>query len=240
MDQARMLELKELSQKISYEFSDLSLLAEALRHSSYAHEHAEQGLGSNERLEFLGDAVLELVVTEMLFQRFPRASEGSLSKARSSMVNEGYLADTARQLELGRYLRLGKGEESQGGRDKSSILADALEAVLAAVYLDGGLARVTRVLDRLLGEQAGRSLEVAPRKDYKTRLQEKVQEVLHLTPRYELLGTEGPDHDKTFHVAVLVNGRRLAQGSGRSKKEAQQNAAKNGLARWEAQADLAD
>lgn len=232
MDQSLENNLTELSQKLGYEFADPSLLAAALRHSSYAHEHFNSEPDSNERLEFLGDAVLELTITEMLFNRFPEDSEGRLSKARSSMVNESRLARTALDLGLGDYLLLGKGEENQGGREKPSILADAVEAVLAAVYLDGGLEAAAEVVGRLLGDAAENGLEAAPQQDFKTRLQELVQEKLHLTPRYELLEADGPDHDKTFHMTLFIEDKPLAQGSGKSKKEAQQDAARNVLELW--------
>ncbi len=229
MDESRRRALEGLAADIGYEFKDPALLDRALHHSSWVHEHPEEAAGSNERLEFLGDAVLELVITEHLFKRFGDASEGQLSKARSGVVNEARLAATARQLRLGEYLCLGKGEEGQGGRDKSSILADALEALVAAVYLDGGLEAARQVLVRLLAEDAERAISRAPKRDYKTRLQEKVQEIMHVTPRYRLVEALGPDHDKTFRVACLVEGKEMAQGTGKSKKEAEQDAARSSL-----------
>jgi ribonuclease III len=232
METERSLELRELQVKLGYQFQDLELLDAALRHSSYAHEHAELSGQSNERLEFLGDAVLELVVTHLLYGRFPQASEGQLSKARSGVVNESRLAATARRLGLGGYLLLGRGEEAQNGRDKPSILADALEAVVAAIYLDGGLEAAWAALEELLGPAAEQAIVRAPKKDYKTRLQEKVQEALHLTPRYRIVNSEGPDHDKTFQVVVEIDGQPVAEGSGRSRKEAEQDAAQRGLELW--------
>jgi ribonuclease-3 len=229
MDDSRRLALEGLASDIGYSFNDLSLLDRALHHSSWVHEHPEETPESNERLEFLGDAVLELVITEHLFHRFLEASEGQLSKARSGVVNEARLAATARDLQLGEYLLLGKGEETQGGRDKASILADALEALLAAVYLDGGLEAARGVFTELLADAAERSLSRAPKRDFKTSLQEKVQEALHVTPRYKLLLTLGPDHNKTFTVVCLVEGQEVAQGSGKSKKEAEQDAARASL-----------
>lgn len=229
MDDSRRQALTDLALQIGYQFKNLDLLEQALHHSSWVHEHPDQALGSNERLEFLGDAVLELVITEHLYHRFLEANEGQLSKARSGVVNETRLAATARALGLGDYLLLGKGEEGQGGRNKPSILADAMEALLAAVYLDGGLEAARSVFLELLAETAEHSLSRAPKRDYKTRLQEKVQEALHVTPRYKLLETSGPDHDKTFLVACLVDGEPVAQGSGKSKKEAEQDAARSSL-----------
>lgn len=229
MDDSRRQALTDLALQIGYQFNNLELLDQALHHSSWVHEHPDQALGSNERLEFLGDAVLELVITEHLYHRFLEANEGQLSKARSGVVNETRLAATARGLGLGGYLLLGKGEEGQGGRNKPSILADAMEALLAAVYLDGGLEAARSVFMELLAETAERSISRAPKHDYKTRLQEKVQEALHVTPRYKLLETSGPDHDKTFLVACLVDGEPVAQGTGKSKKEAEQDAARSSL-----------
>ena len=169
MDDSRRQALTDLALQIGYQFKNLDLLDQALHHSSWVHEHPDQALGSNERLEFLGDAVLELVITEHLYHRFLEANEGQLSKARSGVVNETRLAATARGLGLGGYLLLGKGEEGQGGRNKPSILADAMEALLAAVYLDGGLEAARSVFMELLAETAERSISRAPKRDYKTR-----------------------------------------------------------------------
>lgn len=240
MDQERQGALKELADKLGHQFRDLQLLEAALRHSSYVHEHPEESGQSNERLEFLGDAVLELVITQVLYQRFPQASEGQLSKARSGVVNEGRLAATAKGLDLGRYLLLGKGEESQNGHQKPSILADALEAVTAAVYLDGGLEAAHQMLVALLGPVTEHAIMRAPKKDYKTRLQERVQESLHITPRYQLLSAEGPDHEKIFKVTLEIDGQIVASGQGRSKKEAEQDAAQQALEVWQQPAHQAE
>ncbi|CAO0821819.1 Ribonuclease 3 [Desulfarculales bacterium] len=232
MDPERAVALAQLADKLAYRFADLQILEAALRHSSYVHEHPEDGGESNERLEFLGDAVLELVITELLYKRFPQASEGQLSKARSGVVNESRLAATAVALGLGQYLFLGKGEESQNGHQKPSILADALEAVVAAVYLDGGLEAARQVIKDLLAPVAEQAIMRAPKKDYKTCLQERVQEALHITPRYQLLDAQGPDHEKLFRVALKIDGQSVAVGQGHSKKEAEQNAAQQGLDLW--------
>jgi ribonuclease-3 len=229
MELARHQDLQALARRIGHDFEDLSLLDQALSHSSFVHEHPEQATFSNERLEFLGDAVLELVITQHLYQSFPEAAEGQLSRARSAVVNEARLAAQARRLELGRYLLLGRGEENQGGRDKPSILADALEAVAAAVYLDGGLEAARAWLLGVFSDEAERSLGRPRRQDYKTRLQERVQERLKITPRYELVEATGPDHDKTFRCALILNGAEAAVGGGKSKKEAEQEAARLGL-----------
>ncbi len=233
MDPTQAQRLEQLSRRLGYRFSDPGLLAQALRHSSYIHEHPGQAGDSYERLEFLGDAVLELVITELLYQRFPGAAEGQLSKARAGVVNEARLAAVARSLELGSCLWLGRGEELQGGRDKPSILADVVEAIAAAIYLDGGLEAARRVLLELLGPAAEQAILRAPQKDFKTRFQEAVQEALHITPGYEVVDSQGPDHAKTFTVAVVIDGRRVATGSGRSKKEAEQEAARRGLDSWQ-------
>ena len=238
MDQPRRELLSLLCAKLGYNFNSWELLHIALRHKSYVHEHPEDQAGSNERLEFLGDAVLELCITQMLYERFPQAPEGQLSKARSSLVNENRLAATARRLELGSYLLVGRGEETQNGRDKPSLLADALEAVLAAVYLDGGLESVHRLIVDLLGPAAAAAMTRTRQKDYKTRLQELIQEKMHITPRYEIIKTQGPDHAKIFKVALTINDRPLAQGTGNSKKEAEQNAAQAGLEKYEATGEL--
>jgi ribonuclease-3 len=229
MELDRHHKLKRLAERIGHDFQDLGLLDQALSHSSYVHEHPDHYTYSNERLEFLGDAVLELVITQHLYESFPRASEGQLSRARSAVVNEARLAAQARRLELGGHLMLGRGEENQGGREKPSILADALEAVAAAVFLDGGLEAARAWLLGQLAAEAERSLGRPRRQDYKTRLQERVQEELKVTPRYELLEALGPDHDKTFRAALLVGEARAAQGEGKSKKEAEQEAARLGL-----------
>ncbi len=232
MDIQSQPDLEQLCVRLDYSFGDPSLLLQAVRHSSYIHEHPELAGESYERLEFLGDAVLELVITELLYRRFPEAAEGQLSKARAGVVNENRLANVARSLGVGPCLLLGRGEELQGGREKPSILADVVEALAAAIYLDGGLEEARRVLSALLGEAAENALLRTPKKDYKTRLQEEVQEFLHITPGYELIHTEGPDHAKIFTVSLVIDGRRVATGSGRSKKEAEQDAARRGLEAW--------
>lgn len=232
MEQNRRLCLEQLCQHLGHQFKDLSLLSQALCHASYVHEHPARGAASYERLEYLGDAVLELVISQLLYESFPEASEGELSKARSVVVNEARLAATARRLGLGQCLLLGRGEEGQGGRHKPSLLADALEAVIAAVYLDAGLEAARGVILRLLGPTARRSLRRKAPKDCKTTLQELVQEALHITPCYEVVEAMGPDHAKTFTVKLLIGERAVATGSGRSKKEAEQEAARRGLERW--------
>lgn len=227
--------LAELQELLKYEFSKKDLLMRALIHRSYAHENPAEEQTDNETLEFLGDAVLGLTISHLLLTRFPNYREGDLSRLRSSIVNERELAGIAGRLNLGQYLKLGKGEDLSGGRQKSSLLADSLEALLAAVYLDGGLEAAIHVVKRLFHDYLVSDLPDHPLKtldkDYKTQLQEITQGRFKITPEYFLEGEEGPDHDKTFHVNVALDGRVLASGSGKSKKEAQQEAAQKALER---------
>ena len=229
MDAIRQENLLAFAGRLGHAFEDLSHLNNALCHSSYVHEHPDEHLDANERMEFLGDAVLELCITRLLYFQYPDAPEGKLSKARSGMVNESRLDTIARELGLGEHLLLGKGEELQGGREKPSILADALEAVLAGVYLDSGLEAADTVIRNLFGPYLQGAIRRASRKDFKTRIQELVQETQHLTPRYALVDSQGPDHDKTFYVALTIDDAVLARGQGKSKKEAEQHAAQKGL-----------
>jgi len=215
---------------------DRAVLERAVTHRSYAYENG--GLPTNERLEFLGDAVLGVIITESLFRLFPELPEGQLAKLRAAVVNMRALADVSRGLSLGSYLRLGRGEESTGGRDKSSILADALEALIGAVYVDAGLAAATdfvhRLFDPVIAEAAGMGAGL----DWKTSLQELTAEQLLGVPFYEV-SESGPDHEKTFVAAVRVAGEIYGSGSGRSKKEAEQQAAEQAWNRIRDDAALA-
>lgn len=225
MTEERHQALKNLETALSHPFADISLLDHALVHRSYVNENPACSFGDNERMEFLGDAVLELCITDLLMKTFPDYSEGQLSKLRASVVNEQPLADLARKLEIGRCLLLGKGEESSGGRSKTSILADTLEAVIAAVYLDGGFDRaceVVRGLFSLLIVEGSRNLTY---RDYKTALQEYSQNRFKEIPSYALIGEYGPDHDKIFESRLSLSGILETTGRGKSKKEAEQNAA---------------
>lgn len=221
-------ELAVLEARLGLTFRDPGLLRQALRHSSYAHENPDSG-PSNEQLEFLGDAVLSLTVSHLLLKAFPGSPEGELSKRRAALVNARTLAAVARNLRLGDFLLLGKGEERQGGRLKSSLLADALEAVLAAVYLDQGLEAAAGLVRTWLGPllAAQEGLEV---QDAKTRLQEWLQARGQAPPRYEVLEESGPSHARIFRVALRLGGETLAEGRGRSKKAAEQEAARHALA----------
>lgn len=217
-----------LEEKIGYRFRDPALLERALTHKSFLNEHANLGREHNERLEFLGDAVLDLAVGHLLMEGFPARSEGELSKTRAQIVNEHSLAEVAQGLGLGQWLFLGRGEEQTGGRRKPSLLADACEAVIAAVYLDGGFTAAMEMVGKLFGE-AVQAVQDVGGTDYKTRLQERAQGDLRVQPRYAVVGSEGPDHDKTFEVAMYLGDREYARACGKSKKEAEQRAAQLGL-----------
>lgn len=216
--------LADLEARLGYRFRQPALLQQALVHSSYAFENPEVG-PNNERLEFLGDAVLNLMVSDLLVTAYPAAQEGQLTRWRAGLVNSRSLASLAQQLHLGAHLLLGRGEEQQGGRQKPSVLADALEAVIGAVYLDGGLTAVRQVVSRLLGEKLRQLPGEVSEIDYKTRLQELLQKKTKQTPVYEIVAVQGPPHARRFTVAVRLGSALLGLGSGRSKKEAAQRAA---------------
>ena len=220
--------MEKLEARLGYTFRDRKLLENALMHSSYANERRAAGCGSNERLEFLGDSVLGMVTAEKLYKLFPDLPEGKLSRMRAELVCEQSLHAVALGLQLGSYLLLGKGEEHTGGRERPSILADAVEAIIAAMYLDGGLevARSFILTKVLAGLDAGVMHHVI---DYKTELQERVQRKADQHLEYRLTGESGPDHDKRFTMSVLLNGSDIGSGTGRSKKEAEQAAAKAAL-----------
>ena len=221
--------MQELEKKLNYTFRDPALLSEALSHSSYANEHRSAGLNSNERLEFLGDSVLGFVTAEFLFVQHPDLPEGDLTRIRAALVCEQSLYEVARKLDLGSYLKLGRGEEAGGGRKRTSILADATEAVFAAVYLDGGMEAASALIHRVLLDKEREEVVEERRRDYKTQLQELVQRKSGSTLSYEMIGATGPDHAKIFEAAVLLNGEPLSAGTGRSKKEAEQTAARAAL-----------
>jgi len=218
--------MEALEKKLEYSFKDSSLLDEALTHKSFANEQKGEGRKDNERLEFLGDAVLDLVISELLFREFPSLKEGELSKKRASLVREEGLAPVARDVGIGGCLRLGRGEELSGGREKESLLADALESIIAAVYLDGGFGAAEALVKRLFGPLVSSSALIA---DFKSQIQELSQKQGLGVPCYETLAEEGPDHDRRFEVALVLNGKTLATGRGRSLKEAQQAAARKAL-----------
>lgn len=219
--------MQGLEQNLQYQFKNKSLLKHALTHSSYANE-VRNGFDSNERLEFLGDSVLSIIVAEHLFSQFPKTPEGELTRLRASLVCEKALCVYARELELGKYLLLGNGEDKGGGRERDSILADAFEAVLAAIYLDGGMEPARKhVMNFVLRELSQPEDEVF--KDYKTALQEIIQRNPEESVSYFLTGEEGPDHDKCFTVEVRLNSNVIGTGMGKNKKKAEQMAAKQAL-----------
>ena len=211
-----------LEEKLGYAFQNKSLLDNALTHSSYANEHKGAGVQSNERLEFLGDSVLGMVTADYLYRTHPNLPEGDLTRTRAALVCEGSLAEVAGLLDLGTHLKLGRGEAAGGGRNRPSILADAVEAILAAVYLDGGIGSVRKMIQRFILDRAE---EKSENRDYKTALQEIVQRSSGQVLSYRLIDTTGPDHAKIFAVAVDLNGVTIGRGEGRSKKEAEQSAA---------------
>lgn len=218
--------MEELEQRIGYHFQDKQLLKQALTHSSFTNEQRINKTQDYERLEFLGDAILELVSSDYLFHQYPQMPEGELTKRRASAVCEPSLALCARELELGRYLRLGKGEESTGGRERDSILADVMEAVIGAIYLDGGMEKARKhIMQFILCDLEDKQLFF----DSKSMLQEVIQGKLKKEFCYRLIEESGPEHDKTFAVEVSMEGECLGKGTGRTKKAAEQQAAYKAL-----------
>lgn len=219
---------ERLEMALGYHFSNPEQLTAALCHSSYVNEQPQAGMVSNERLEFLGDAVLSLAISHLLMKRYPDLTEGELSINRAHLVNETRLAAIAREIGLGPHLLLGKGEAMTHGRKKNSILADATEAVIAAIYLDGGFDAAFSFVENRFRERLQNPNRARYETDFKSRLQERVQSTHHEVPRYEVVDSSGPDHDKTFRVRVTVAGL-AAEGDGKSKKTAEQAAARAGL-----------
>lgn len=218
-----------LENKVLIDFSDKKVALAALTHKSYCNERRDEPCSDNERLELLGDAVVDLGVCQRLFERFPTADEGELTKLRALIVNEDGLARVARQVGLGSLLLLGRGEDLTGGREKSSVLADALEAVIGAIYLCNGMPAVLGFIDRFFGEALDGVTQGRQGQDYKSLLQEDAQSRLKASPRYRVVGEHGPDHEKIFEVEVLIGNDTYARSSGRSKKEAEQAAARETL-----------
>jgi ribonuclease-3 len=227
------MNFERLQQRIGYTFGDRGVLLQALTHKSFGHEFFQDkplALRDNERLEFLGDAILDVIVSDILLEVYPTASEGQLSKMRAAVVNEKTLALIARSIDIPSCIRLGKGEARTGGFEKSSILSSTLEALIAAIYLDGGFHAVYPVVRHLFSPLF--SQETPPFltfSDHKTQLQELIQAKHKITPTYHLLEAHGPDHAKTFEIEVRLNGDRLAIATGSSKKEAEQNAARSAI-----------
>ncbi len=218
--------LNELEKRIGYSFKDKNLLEHAMIHSSYANEHKLGRLGCNERLEFLGDAVLELISSEFLFKTYPQMPEGDMTKTRASVVCEPTLAFCAQEIELGNFLLLGKGEDATGGRGRDSVVSDAMEALIGAIYLDGGFANAKEFVHRfILNDMEHKKLFY----DSKTILQEIVQGRTNEALIYDLVKEEGPDHCKSFEVAAMLGDREIGRGNGRTKKAAEQLAAYRGI-----------
>ena len=220
--------IKDLEAAIGYQFHNISLLQNALTHSSYANERWHNSLLSNERLEFLGDSILGMLVAEYLYRNFPDRPEGELTRMRADMVCETTLAAVANTIHLGDHLLLGHGEEQGGGRTRDSILADAVESVIAASFLDGGMEAAERFIRRFILVQV--PVTKLHNADYKTQLQELVQQKRNQVLTYLLAGESGPDHDKQFDVQVALNGTVVGNGRGSSKKRAEQDAARNAIA----------
>lgn len=219
-----MFDESEVQNGIHYRFRQVKLLDTALTHSSYANEAAD-GREHNERLEFLGDAVLELCVTQQLFQRFPTVREGELTKLRARLVSKPSLADIARNLGLDRFLLLGKGEETQGGRQRSSLLSNAFEALLGAIYLDGGFDAAVEWVGRVYSERWPEAPMLEQQRDYKSLLQEETQQAYKARPVYSLVASSGPEHDKVFEVRLDLPDGQHVLASGSSMKKAEQKAA---------------
>ena len=219
--------IKDLEAAIGYHFQNITLLQNALTHSSYANERWHNSLLSNERLEFLGDSILGMVVAEYLYRNFPDRPEGELTRMRADMVCETSLAAIANRLDLGKHLLLGHGEERFGGRNRASILADAVESVIAASFLDGGMAAAEGIITRFV--LCDVPVSKLHNQDYKTALQELVQQKKNQVLCYRLIGESGPDHDKVFTAQVLLNDQVVGEGTGSSKKRAEQDAARVAL-----------
>lgn len=226
ISQKKLIELETI---IDYKFKDINNLKHAITHRSFANEHRNSQMKDNERLEFLGDAILDLIISKYLFDKYPAMPEGDLSKIRASIVCEGSLAKTARHMNLGEFILLGKGEEMTGGRTRSSILADAFEAVTGAIFVDGAFEDVVKFLQRTLIENVDNLSVDALYTDYKTILQENIQKDSMLPIHYEVTDEKGPDHDKDFYVSVYHGETCLGKGLGKSKKEAEQHAAQLAL-----------
>ena len=225
-------DFKELEDRLGLYFQSEDLLTNAFVHRSYPNEHPECVFQSNERLEFLGDAALELVVSEYLYHAYPEQEEGDLTNYRSAIVNTASLAETAKKLHLGEFLLLAKGEEDGGGRESEYLLANTFEALLGAIYLDKGYEAAKSVVKKVLLPKLPEIVKNEAYIDAKSKLQEIAQEVMSITPHYQVLSEKGPDHDKQFLVGVFVGRKKLGQGQGSSKQRAEIDAAENALKEW--------
>lgn len=223
--------IKELQVEIEYQFNNTDVLVRALTHSSFANEHKKHDIKYNERLEFLGDSVLSIVVSDYIFTKYSNYPEGELTRLRATVVCEPILAILARKINLGKYLLLGKGEKMTGGRQRTSILADAFEALIAAVYIDGGMTNAKKFILDNISESIEKAVNGKLFLDHKTHLQEVLQKSSRDRIEYKVIKEEGPDHNKMFYMQVKVNDEILGEGKGKSKKESEQNAAKEALMR---------
>ena len=224
--QKKMNNYDTLEAKLEIKFKDRALLEKAFTHRSYLNEHRENGLENNERLEFLGDAVLELIISSDLYKNYPEKPEGELTNIRAAVVRTESLAEESRKLGFGEYLKMSKGEEDSGGKDKDYLLANTFEAVLGAIYLDQGFDVCVSYLSRTLLHKVSNIIENNLFIDPKTQAQELIQAQFKVTPLYEVVKEDGPDHDKTFTVALIVNQKELGRGTGSSKQKAEEEAAK--------------
>ncbi len=223
----------KLEQNLGVKFSNTELLKTALTHRSFLNEHHDDNLQNNERLEFLGDAVLEMISTEFLFKKYPDRSEGELTSFRSALVKTTSLSETSTELGLGEFIRMSKGEEVTGGRERPYILANTFEAILGAIYLDQGYEIARKFVEQKLLPKITSIIENRLDIDPKSKLQEISQEVLNFTPVYELVSANGPDHSKVFVMCVKIRNKVFGTGEGKSKQEAEQNAAQNALDDWQ-------
>ena len=236
-----MVEISELENSIGFAFGDKSLLHRALTHRSYLNEHPDFAFEDNERLEFLGDAILDFVIGEYLYHRFPELAEGPLTSLRSALVRRETLACFARRFDLGAYLRMGHGESESGGRERPATLCATFEALVGAIYLDGGLEAIQALVRPLIEPEVARILREHLAKDAKSLLQELAQDQYRCTPRYATVAESGPDHDKEFTVEVSICGRVVGRGSGHSKQQAAQQAAAQALEQLQQEAiDLSE
>lgn len=224
-----MKDYKDLEKKLGIKIKDKDLLSTAFVHRSYINEHRGQGVENNERLEFLGDAVLELAATRHLFEKYPSTQEGEMTTFRSALVKGDHLAEIARKLELGKYLLLSKGETKANGNDKNYILANTMEALIGAIYLDKDFETAEKIIKKFVLDELDEIVAQGLHVDAKSRFQENCQELIGITPHYEILEEEGPDHDKCFTMGAYIGEKLIAKGKGPSKQKAEDKAAKNAL-----------